>query len=89
LACWLDPQKTHHLTATQPAHWSAHRCLSKSYNIRPIFASAYCGVFIELSMEFADEGWISDFGIATDMIRQLNHINVQIQGKDQLLGNPP
>jgi hypothetical protein len=48
LARWLDPQKTHNVTATQLAHWRADRCLTRSYNIRPIVACAYRGVFIEL-----------------------------------------
>jgi hypothetical protein len=47
LARWLNPQKTHHVTATQPAHWRADRCLATSYNIRPIVACAYRGVFME------------------------------------------
>jgi hypothetical protein len=41
------PQKTNHVTATQPAHWRADRCLTTSYNIRPIVVYAYRGMFIE------------------------------------------
>jgi hypothetical protein len=36
------PQKTHHVTATQPAHWRADRCLATSYNIRPLRHSFHC-----------------------------------------------
>jgi hypothetical protein len=47
------------------------------------------GIEFHLFMEFADDDWISDFAFPIDMIRQLNHINIQIHGKDQLVGRPP
>jgi hypothetical protein len=47
LARWLDLQKIHHVTATQPAHWRVDWYVATSYNIRPIVACAYRGVFIE------------------------------------------
>jgi hypothetical protein len=47
LARWLEQQKINHVTATQPAHWRTDRCLARSYNISPIVARAYRGMFIE------------------------------------------
>jgi hypothetical protein len=47
LARWLDPEKEHDVTATQSAHWRVDGCLATSYNIRPIVACAYRGVFIQ------------------------------------------
>jgi hypothetical protein len=47
LARWLDPQKTHHMIATQQVHWRSDRCIATSYNIHTIVACAYRGVFIE------------------------------------------
>jgi hypothetical protein len=42
----LDLQKTP-VTPTQLVHWRADCCLAMSYNIRPIVACAYRGMFIE------------------------------------------
>jgi hypothetical protein len=47
LARWLYSQKTRHVTVNQSAHWRADCRLASSYNIRPIVACAYCGVFIQ------------------------------------------
>jgi hypothetical protein len=40
-------QKTRHVIDTQLIHWCADCYLETSYNIRPIIACAYRGVFIE------------------------------------------
>jgi hypothetical protein len=40
-------ENTNHLISISPVHWRAVCCLATSYNIRPIVASAYGGVFIE------------------------------------------
>jgi hypothetical protein len=40
-------ENTSHAISTKTAHWSADCCLATSYNIRPIAACGYWGVFIE------------------------------------------
>jgi hypothetical protein len=40
-------ENTSHVIPTQRVHWRTDCCLSMSYNICPIIACTYCGVFIE------------------------------------------
>jgi hypothetical protein len=40
-------ENTSHVIPTQRVHWRADCCLAMSYNIRPIVACAYRGMFIE------------------------------------------
>jgi hypothetical protein len=40
-------ENTSHVIPTQRVHWSADCCLAMSYNIRPIVACSYRGVFIK------------------------------------------
>jgi hypothetical protein len=37
--------------------------------------------------EFSDEDWISDFAILVDMTQHLNDLNLQLQGRNQLLND--
>jgi hypothetical protein len=40
-------ENTRHVIAISPVHWRAGCCLATSYNIRPIVACEYRGMFIE------------------------------------------
>jgi predicted XRE-type DNA-binding protein len=38
-------------------------------------------------LEFSDEDWISDFAFLVDMTQHLNDLNLQLQGRNQLVND--